>query len=841
MPDWKTRLNDAWVAFSLRRTWTILAVAAAVFVGSAYFASKLGLRSDFLELLPTDSPSVLNLELMKNRISSYATLTVAVESPDLAANQKFTKDLVARLQKFPVEKIRFIDWSLTELTRFYDKNKYLFADLKDLADFRERLKQRIAEETAANVVESLDDEPRHKTDLKTDEMKAKYEEKAGEKDRYPGGYYVGENGKLIAFFVRPPANASGFEDSQRLIDDIQVEIDALNPASYNADMKVGFTGDVKTGLEERDALAADMEFISIIALIGILLVIVLYYRSLRSLVLIGLPMLLGLVMAFAVAYFAIGYLNAATAFLSSIVAGNGINFMIMLAARFYEEIRTTGPEGLEPALRVSVRDTAKGTLVAAGAASIAYGSLLLAGFRGFRQFGIIGGAGMILCWIATFAVGPALIAALHRIRPLALRRVSQHHPLASPVGRLVVGHPRIILLVALVVSGAAFLVSIGFAFDPFEYDFHNLRNRVGAERGSAQLSRRVDRIFDLPSSPTPCVVDDLASVQRIQKNILAAPDVRSMIGDVKTLFDLLPADQQKKLAVLADIRDMVDKKVDFLSPEDKKKVDEYRPPDDLRVLTIDDIPDLVARPYTEADGTRGRVFYIYSNGQSSLLDGKYLLKFAKFVRGVDLKGDTMIATGQPMVFADMVAAILHDGVRVTIAAAVGVLLLLILAFRSRIGTTTIVVSVGLGTLWMIGFAALFDLKLNFLNFVVIPITLGIGADYGANIFARYRIEGPGSVANVLKSTGGAVVLSSATTIIGYASLITSTNMALQSFGIIADIGEFTCLATAEIVMTALIVWRENSRKPPLKFRPAAADHHDVLLQSGGSPVRKEER
>jgi predicted RND superfamily exporter protein len=79
-------------------------------------------------------------------------------------------------------------------------------------------------------------------------------------------------------------------------------------------------------------------------------------------------------------------------------------------------------------------------------------------------------------------------------------------------------------------------------------------------------------------------------------------------------------------------------------------------------------------------------------------------------------------------------------------------------------------------------------------------------------YARYRLEGAGRVAQVIQSTGGAVVLSSATTILGYAALITSTSMALQSFGIIADIGEFTCLFTAELTMMALIVWLENARK-----------------------------
>jgi len=112
----------------------------------------------------------------------------------------------------------------------------------------------------------------------------------------------------------------------------------------------------------------------------------------------------------------------------------------------------------------------------------------------------------------------------------------------------------------------------------------------------------------------------------------------------------------------------------------------------------------------------------------------------------------------------------------------------------------------------VGLAALLGQKLNFLNFVVFPITLGIGVDYGVNIFSRYRQEGPGRMKEVIQSTGGAIVLTSSTTILGYATLITSTNMALQSFGIIADLGEFACLAASELVMTALLVWRHQARK-----------------------------
>jgi predicted RND superfamily exporter protein len=810
--SWRTRLLDRWVEISLAHPWRILAVGAAMLAVSVYFASRLGLKSDFIELLPTDSPSVVNLEHLKERVSSYSTLTVAVQSPDLESSQRFAEDLVARLKTFPPERIRFIDYNTRELREFYNKNKFLYAELPDLTDFRDRLAKRIQEETEAGVVESLDDEETPRTDLKIDELKAKYEKKASTQDRYPGGFYVTPDRSLLAIFLRPPPGGSGFEASQALVRDVQAEVDRLDPSKYHPRMRVGFTGEVKTGIEEYEALADDMLFITGLCILMIMLSLVLYYRSFRSIFLVGTPVLLGISMSFAVAWLAIGYLNSATAFLSSIIAGNGINFMIMLAARFYEEIRVPREDGLAASLKEAVLGTAHGTIAAAGAASIAYGSLVVAGFRGFRQFGLIGGVGMILCWLVTFLVGPALIVVFHRWRPLG-QRGGDHHFLSPAVARLVTSHPRWILSISLLLGLGALAVTLPWAAAPFEYDFHNLRNRISATRGSAKLSRRVDRIFDLPPSPTPLLVNSVEDAPRIQRKLLDAPGAEDVIGDVKTLFDFLPKQQEDKLAVLAQVRKLIDKKIDFLSDKDQKTVLEYRPPEELKVVGVDDIPEAVARPFTESDGTRGRILYAYSKPGNSLLNGRYLLKFARFIRGQDGGGSEFIAVGQPLIFADMVTAVLHDGVKVTVACVAGVLALLLMMFRSRRGVGVILAAVVLGTLWMVGIAAVFGMKVNFLNFVVLPITLGIAVDYGANIYSRYRAEGPGRMGEVITSTGGAVFLASLTTIIGYATLITSTNMALQSFGIVADIGEITTLIAAEISMCALIVWleRKNDR------------------------------
>jgi predicted RND superfamily exporter protein len=83
----------------------------------------------------------------------------------------------------------------------------------------------------------------------------------------------------------------------------------------------------------------------------------------------------------------------------SIIIGNGINYAIILMSR-YEEHRARGNDP-EEALRCALGGTWRGTLVASIAASAAYASLTVTSFRGFYQFGVMGAAGALFCWLST--------------------------------------------------------------------------------------------------------------------------------------------------------------------------------------------------------------------------------------------------------------------------------------------------------------------------------------------------------------------------------------------------------------------------------------------------------
>jgi predicted RND superfamily exporter protein len=170
------------------------------------------------------------------------------------------------------------------------------------------------------------------------------------------------------------------------------------------------------------------------------------------------------------------------------------------------------------------------------------------------------------------------------------------------------------------------------------------------------------------------------------------------------------------------------------------------------------------------------------------------------------------------VSADMLSAILREGPIATLVSWCAVVVLTILLFRSVQLSVLVLGSLLLGVTWMMAILIWFDLKINFLNFIALPITFGIGVDYAVNVFQRYREERASHQLNsahaatrAVYHTGGAVVLASMTTIIGWGSLLIAGNQAFVSFGKVAVIGELTCVIVAVLVFPAILIAMQSRK------------------------------
>jgi predicted RND superfamily exporter protein len=160
------------------------------------------------------------------------------------------------------------------------------------------------------------------------------------------------------------------------------------------------------------------------------------------------------------------------------------------------------------------------------------------------------------------------------------------------------------------------------------------------------------------------------------------------------------------------------------------------------------------------------------------------------------------------VLADILAINRADVQLVTcIAAIVVVVMVLGVVGRNR-KSAAVVAATALGSLAMVAVCALLGLRINFLDFVALPIALGLGVDYAINIGDRVAEDG---ARRALRTTGGSVLVCSLTTIIGYASILFSANRAIRDFGLASLVGEITCVASAILVVPALLARPQEQR------------------------------
>jgi hypothetical protein len=827
-----------YVGFLERHGLAICMGALGLFILGVATASRLQLRSDFTELLPEGDPEVAQLKTLADKLGAPSTLVVAVEGPEPSANRRFAETLVKNLQPLVGTDLRAIDYRADASRSFFEHHRALYAPLQDLQRIEDDLRKLVASRKNPMFLPFADpDKGQEDDDPAADLRKLQHTLEARKPvDRFPSGYYESPDGRLLAIITWTASSGTGDASGFRIRDEVQRRIDQSRPASFGQ-VQASITGDVATAIEEHDALKSDIAWVSVVCTVMVVLVIMLYFRSAFALAYVFFPTLLGVAVAFGITALAIGYLNTNTAFLGSIIIGNGINFGIILLARYREERRNAPTAPPAQAMTTAIATTLRPTLAAALAAGIAYASLTLTGFRGFRQFGFVGGTGMVLCWLATYSYCPALVLLWERLRGSPPPEPRRSRGPRVFLANLLLRRRRLLLGVVTAVSIASACAVAPLVSNPFEYDFSKLRNQHSRKHGAGELYARVGKLFPqdlspvgvaLLASPEDAALYDQAVLEKdcrdgltrahsalaadaaglareCARRVAAGEPTGGLLSSVSTAYDYVPSDQDAKLALLASIRArLAGPAMASLSEADRRLVTEWLPAAELHRLTPADLPEAIARRFRERDGTVGRVALLFPIRVWANWDGHNLIRLADVTKNVVLpNGHIGSAAGHTSLFAAMLRSIAHDGPIATVAAMLGVALMVLLLFRNLRSSARVLLSLGVGVLWMGGAGAFLHMKLNFLNFVALPITFGIGVDYAVNIFARLASEPPERRAQALAETGGAVALCSSTTIIGYSSLLIASNGALVSFGKLANFGEVGCLLAALLLVPAV--------------------------------------
>lgn len=827
--------HPKWYAYTkFLRKWDFVYVLVSIliFAVSIHYVKQIKVKSDFKEMLPERYESVIQYNKLESRTRSTGSLIFLVGNAPWPAMKSFIDDFVVRAEKELTEEIDRVDYNAKKIGDFFDKNKFLFVELDDLKEAKDRLQRQLDYEKLKNtgLYISFEDEA-PKFDIS--DIEDKYKSKTGNYLKYQDGYFTTPDVKYAAVVLKPRAGASNVDFAEKLIKKTAAIATSMDPSKYHPDLKFGFGGRYQKMIVEYKALVGDIFMTTILCFVMVGGLVFLYYRRIKICLSVLIAAAQGVLLTLAIGTVAIGYLTSQTAFLGSIIAGNGINYAIIMLARYLEERRINGRE-ITDSIFLALSQTWLSTLVISLATFASFSVLMLTNIRGFSQFGFLGGIGMMLCWISTYLFMPAWFSLFEKIWPTKVPAVhKQVQPwIFRKISEVVATKYMSLLKLTTALSISAVIFAAWYLPNSLEYNFENMRFKPAKEVGEAwELGARdkINEIFGMSSTPAVILTDSIKEsdeVCGVIRDKVKAPHLEGMVDECKTVSDFVPKDQPEKLEILADMREMLNSStLEFLTEDEKKEVDKFKNTLDLKALALNDIPKTIVTNFEEVDGSLGKIAYVYPKPTTNLWNGKELIKFANLVREVDIpSGKKIYSSGEQVIFADLFKVVVKEGPIATMLSFSAVLLSIFLTFRWSKETGFIMLCLAMGVLWLIASLLFLNVKLNFLNFIALPISFGIGIDYAINIYQRYKLDGKGSIPNILKNTGGAVMICSGTTIIGYSVLLTSRSMALASFGKVALMGEIMCLCAGILALPSFIIWREvKERKKKAESDAASAE------------------
>ncbi len=725
-----TRLVQVQVA----RPYLILALALLSILPAAALVRRLEVKTGFSELLPDDTPSVVEMRRVSGRLSSMSLLAVTAESKDTALLKRFVDELVPKLRKLPADLLASVEDGPREAEKFFEQNKHLYAGLDELKELHEKILSRYDWEVARATDTLLDDDEPEPITAET--VRGTFQKSLDQaKASTPGadGYYIGEDGRLAVILIRTPLRAM----DQRAFE-LEAQVEQLIQAGHYRDadpeFKHGFTGNLVTSAEEYRDITRDLTEVGIAGGVLVLLVVYLFFFRVRALLALGFSVGLGLIWTLAFTVLTIGYLNTATGFLISVIIGNGINAMVIYMARFLEA-RRDQQLSMPDALKTASLDTWSATLAAVGVAVMSYSALMTTQFRGFRHFGLIGAAGMLLCWVSTYTVLPALLSLFERLK-------SSQGGVSERLGGL---YAKPFIWLAKRYAGTALTVRLTLGFghgcgdrrvlhlrpDGVRHDSHPQRQLV-AQLGAATLgsyvqgrgrfeprrSRRAGRPgrSDRAAGHGARAPPRYRALRTRNRSAKSSACFRSCLGTKTRRFGCCTRSEivSTEHASGSSSRTMTTGRIEQNLPSTLKKVE------------LSDLPDLVVSPFREKNGTIGTILYVAPTPGRSVDDLHYLELWADSMREIQLpSGEVVRGTGDPVIFADMLETIARDAPRVAFLSVLGTAAVVLFAFRGRVGGWVALATLFLGLTWLIGGLYLLSLKLNFLNFVALPIAIGV--------------------------------------------------------------------------------------------------------------------
>jgi uncharacterized protein len=326
---------------------------------------------------------------------------------------------------------------------------------------------------------------------------------------------------------------SELEPGQRATEAVRQAAASLNFASaYQAHLRL--TGPVPMNDDEFATIKDNAALNAAVTIAVVLFILWMALRWWRIIFAVFVNLAVGLSLTAALGMLLVGALNLISVYFAVLFVGLGVDFGIQFSVRYRAERHEV--DGLHEALLHTGRRAGAPLTLAALATAAGFLAFLPTAYKGLSELGLIAGFGMLIAFITSITVLPALLS---RVKPR-----SEPYPLGytflAPVDDFLERHRTPILLITalLIVGASPLLYWLRFDFNPM-----NLRNpRVESVATYLELERRGVG----GSNNIEALEPTLAAADQVAAKLRALPQV----ARATTLSTFIPGEQEQKLPLI---------------------------------------------------------------------------------------------------------------------------------------------------------------------------------------------------------------------------------------------------------------------------------------------------
>lgn len=778
----------SYVGFLIRHKYIITIFGILLSSGGLFLTTKISLETNMAELVPEDVKSARIFKEVKEKYRGMGNLIIVIEGDEFQKSLEFAKSLKEVLDRSG----KIVYSSFGPEREFYEKYGLLFLSPELLKKLKERIKEELNKAKTKASPFFFDLEEEEETNLK-DILKEFIPQSL--RDDFDREYYSDEEGKTLLLFLQPSALPSDIKEVMGYLKDVEKIIQDLKPERFHPSIKVSIGGTFRTRADEYSTIVRDVKKSAIFTIITVFLMLAFFFNQITAIPVILTPLVESILVTSGLTYFVIGRLNFISAFLFAVLLGLGVDFGIHIFTRYLEERE----KGVEEALKLSISKTFISCFASGATTSISLFALVFFKFKGFSEFGIVSGMGVMIAFILHYIFLPPLISILEDLKLIKEKSFRT----SKKIVRLIFKYSNLLLL-----TGAIFLLSsLYFASHiKIEEDFSSLRANLPS---TVSVKEKIKKVLSLSSSPSIAVTENFEDAREFEKACKRKIEEGARTIDAcLALSTFLPQEQEMRLKIIKEIDELISENVvKELSDEMGKELKRLKKLTGLREkLTLKKIPKSILTRFTDSSGNIGTVCYIYPS--LGLVNVKNALDFKKEVLDVPIdSGKVYHSVNENIVFADIFEIIIQEYKILLPFIIISIALFIIFSLRHlKFG---LLANLPLWSGLMMGLGAYLGIfeKLNLFNLIIIPVSLGIGIDNSIHITKRFMDSGDAE--ETLAKTGSACIYTTLTTIAGLGGMATAYHEGLESIGNISIIMLFFMLLNSLVFYPIILKGIKN--------------------------------